>query len=364
MAPAPIGPQGGDMATSNTVLALIADPVLRDDVTRVAAAAGLVLVAVDAPSGRGAWTAALAVLLDTEAAGQCVARGLPRRPAVFLVGHGDPQVSDWQAATAVGAQDVMTLPAQDAGLVSALTEAGTRDDAGRGPAVAVIGARGGAGASVFAVALAQMAPTALLVEADPWSGGIELVAGSEELTGLRWPDLALQGGRLGYPALHDALPRRDGVSVLSSGLGGADIQAEPLGAVIDAGCRGGVTVVCDVPRRASATTETAVHAADLVVLVTPADVRSCTAARATRPWLVARNPNVGVVVRGPAPGGLRATEVADIVDLPLLAAMRPQAGIAEALERGGLRVRPRSPLGAAARRVVSVLASHQGREAA
>ncbi|MGW4100488.1 MULTISPECIES: septum site-determining protein Ssd [unclassified Mycobacterium] len=348
---------------TGTVLALIGDPLLREDVSRVAAAAGVGLVVVDEPSGRKAWVAAAAVLLDSPAAQRCAARALPRRTRVILVGHDDPRPGDWQAAISVGAQHVVTLPAQDADLVAALSEAACHDDAGRGPVVAVVGARGGAGASVFAVALAQSAPAALLVEADPWSGGIDLVAGSEDLAGLRWPDLALQGGRLGYPALRDALPRRDGVSVLSSGRSGTDIEAGPLGAVVDAGCRGGVTVVCDVPRRATEAAETALDAADLVVLVTPADVRSCTAAAAARPWVLACNPNAGVVVRGPSPGGLRAAEVARIVDLPLLAAMRPQAGIAEILERGGLRVRPRSPLGSAARRVLSVLAGHPAQEA-
>lgn len=348
---------------TGTVLAVIGDPLLRDDVSRVAAAAGVGLVLVDDPSGRKAWTAAAAVLLDAAAAQRCATRALPRRTRVILVGHDDPRPGDWQAAIAVGAQHVMTLPAQDAELVAALSEAACDDDAGRGPVVAVLGARGGGGASVFAVALAQSVPSALLVDADPWSGGIDLVAGSEDLAGLRWPDLALQGGRVGYPALRDALPRRDGVSVLSTGRSGADIEAGPLGAVIDAGCRGGVTVVCDVPRRASEAAETALDAADLVVLVTPADVRSCTAAVAVRPWVLSCNPNVGVVVRGPAPGGLRAAEVARIVDLPLLAAMRPQGGLSEVLERGGLRVRPRSPLGLAARRVLSVLAGHPAQEA-
>ncbi|MBU9766976.1 AAA family ATPase [Mycobacterium sp. TNTM28] len=342
----------------DTVLAMVGDPLLREDVSRVAAAAGVGLVLLDEPCGRKAWMAATAVLLDAPAAQRCAEGPLPRRSRVILVGHAVPQPCDWQAAIAVGAQQVVTLPANDTDLVAALSEASCRDEAGRGPAVAVVGARGGAGASVFSVALAQSASAALLIDADPLSGGIELVAGSEDLAGLRWPDLVLQGGRLGYPALREALPRRDGVSVLSSGRVGAEIQAGPLGAVIEAGCRGGVTVVCDVPRCATETTETALSAADLVVVVTPADVRSCTAAAAACPWLLACNPNTGVVVRGPAPGGLRAAEVARIAGLPLLAAMRPQAGIAEALERGGLRVRPRSPLGSAARRVLAVLARH------
>jgi hypothetical protein len=47
-----------------------------------------------------------------------------------------------------------------------------------------------------------------------------------------------------------------------------------------------------------------------------------------------------------------------MVGLPLLTAMRPQAGLAEKLERGGLRLRRRSPLADAARRVMAVLQQH------
>lgn len=347
--------------STNAVLALIGDSVLRDDADRVAAAAGVSLVHVGEPSSRKAWTAAAAVLLDVDAAARCTRRVLPRRDRVTLVSAADPAPADWQAAISVGAQQVLTLPAQDAELVAALSAVAVADDGGRGPVIAVVGSRGGAGASVFAAALAQAAADtgpALLVDADPWSGGIDLVMGTEDVPGLRWPDLALQSGRLAFAALRDALPRRNLVSVLSSGRTGVDIDAGPLGAVIDAGCRGGATVVCDIPRRCTAAVETALDAADLVVLVTPADVRSCAAAAAARPWLLACNPNAGVVVRGPAPGGLRSAEVARIVELPLLAAMRPEPGITELLERGGLRMRRRAPLAGAARRVLTVLASH------
>jgi secretion/DNA translocation related CpaE-like protein len=235
----------------------------------------------------------------------------------------------------------------------------SRDEDRRGAIVGVIAGRGGAGASVFATALAQTAADALLVDADPWGGGIDLVLGCEGETGLRWPDLTLQGGRLSYTALRDALPQRHGVSVLSGGRTGSDIDAVPLGAVIDAGSRGGTTVICDLPRRSTDAVETVLDAADLVVVVAPADVRSCAAAAAIAPWVSAGNPNAGVVVRGPSPGGLRSVDVAEIVGLPLLARMRSQPGVADDLERGGLRLRRRSPLAAAARRVLAVLHRHQ-----
>jgi len=349
------------MTASNGILALVGDPAIRDDVDRVAAAAGLPVVHASDPSSRKVWTAAAAVLLDVGAALRCAHRALPPRGRVVLLMRSEPRAADFQAAIAVGAQHVITLPEQDGALMAELSDAAeaSRDTGLRGAVVGVIAGRGGAGASVFATALAQTAPDALLIDADPWGGGIDLVLGSEGETGLRWPDLAVQGGRLSYSALREALPQRRGVSVLSGGRTGSDIDAAPLGAVIDAGSRGGATVICDLPRRSTGAVETVLDAADLVVVMAPADVRSCAAAAAIVPWVSAVNPNAGVVVRGPSPGGLRSADVATIVGLPLLAAMRAQPGVADALERGGLRLRHRSPLAAAARRVLAVLHQHQ-----
>jgi secretion/DNA translocation related CpaE-like protein len=355
------------MSTTTGVLALVGDPALRDDVERVAAAVGLPVVHTSEPSGRNVWTGAAAVLVDADAARRCAARALPRRGRVFLIVGSEPASADFEAAIAAGAQRVVMLPANDGELMSELSDAADvcRDENRNGPVVGVIAGRGGAGASVFAAALAQSATgisDALLIDADPWGGGLDLVVGCEGQSGLRWPDLALQGGRLSYPALREALPQRQGVCVLSGSRIGSDIEAAPLGAVIEAGSRGGATVICDLPRRSTGAVETVLDAADLVVVVTPADVRSCAAAAALAPWVSATNPNAGVVVRGPSPGGLRSADVARIVGLPLLAAMRAQPGVADALERGGLSVRRRSPLAAAARRVLGMV--HQRRQAA
>jgi secretion/DNA translocation related CpaE-like protein len=219
----------------------------------------------------------------------------------------------------------------------------------------VIGGCGGAGASVFAAALALGATDALLVDLDPWGGGVDLLLGSETTPGLRWPDLALQGGRLVWSAVREALPRHRGISFLSGTRRGYEPDAGPVDAVVDAGRRGGVTVVCDLPRRLTDASQAGLDAADLVVVLSPCDVRACAASAALAPVLAAINPNLGLVVRGPSPGGLRAAEVSDITGLPLLASMRAQPQLAERLEHGGLRVARRSPLAAAAGRVLAVL---------
>ncbi|MCG5432802.1 hypothetical protein LV457_10950 [Mycobacterium sp. MYCO198283] len=347
---------------------MVDDAALRDEVDRVAAAVGLpvVRVAPAAAPARKVWSAASAVVVDGAGARRLAASTLPRRPRVVLVTGAEPTDTLWQAAVAVGAESVLRLPAQVRELTARLAEAVDElgRDAGRGPVVAVIGGHGGAGASVFAAAVALSAAQSLLIDVDPWSGGLDLLLGGERSSGLRWPDLVVQDGRIDWTALHDALPRIGGVSVLSSARTALDIAAGPVTAVVDAARRGGVTVVCDVPRRLTAAAETVLDLADLVVVVTAGDLRACAAGAAMAPAVSGRNPNTGLVVRGPSPGGLSAGDVASLCGLPLLAAMRPAPRLADSLEHGGLRVRGRSPLGRAAVRVLQVLGRQPARDAA
>ncbi|GLP79132.1 septum site-determining protein Ssd [Mycobacterium antarcticum] len=345
------------MSTNTGILSVVVDPALRADVDRVAAASGIRVLHVGEPSSRKVWTAASAIVLDADGARRCVELALPRRDRVLVVCRAEPLPDHWQLAISVGARRVVSLPADDGALVSEFSDAAeaTGDDGRRGAVLAVIGGCGGAGATVFATALALGAPQALLIDVDPWSGGIDLTLGSEHDVGLRWPDLALGGGRVGYPALCAALPSRHGVAVLSAGPAGGEIDAIALGAVIDGGQRGGATIVCDLPRRPTAAVGAVLDVADLVVVLTPADVRSCAAAASVARWIGEANPNVGLVVRGPAPGGLESADVARITGLPVLTAMRPQPGLAAELEHDGMRPRRRSPLMSGARHVLDVL---------
>ncbi|ETZ45222.1 hypothetical protein L838_3671 [Mycobacterium avium MAV_120709_2344] len=208
---------------------MLAEPELRAELDRVAAAAGVRVVhAGDAAAvSRKTWAAAAAVVLDAAAAARCGRWALPRRDHVTVLTAAEPAMTTWAAAVRIGAARVLRLPEHEADLVGELAEAAesSRDDGQRGHAVAVIGGCGGAGASLLAVALAQAAGDALLVDLDPWGGGIELLLGGENTPGLRWPDLALQGGRLNWAAVRDALPRHRGVSVLSGTRRGHEVDA-------------------------------------------------------------------------------------------------------------------------------------------
>jgi secretion/DNA translocation related CpaE-like protein len=265
----------------------------------------------------------------------------------------------------IGAQHLCVLPAQEAELVSHLaeaTESGPRSGSHR-PVLAVAPGRGGAGASVFAAALATVAGDALVVDLDPCGGGIDLVLGGESAPGLRWPELQVESGRLSWVALREVLPRRREVSILSGTRCFHSVDAAASAAVVDAGRRGGATVVCDLPRQLTEAAAAALQFADLVVVVTSCDIRAIAATTATLDTLRCVNPAIGLVVRGPSPGGLLAREVAEASGAPLLAAMRPQPMLDRRLEQGGLRLRSRAPLARAAATVLDVARRNPGRPA-
>ena len=349
-------------------LVMVSDPELLDTLLRLAAAAGCELHrTVDPAAARRHWPDAPVVLLDGAAARRCAEGGMPRRAGVVLAVRGEPPPDVWRHAVAVGAEHVVSLPEAEQWLVTALAEA-TEGRRRGGAVLAVAGGRGGAGASVLAAAVAVTAvrggERALLVDCDPLGGGLDLVLGAEDLGGMRWPELTVGGGRVPAAALHAALPapvvaRRSGgeLGVLSCDRSADGPTPAAISSVIDAGRRAGEIVVCDLPRYPTEAAVVAVGAADLTVLVVPADVRSCAAAARVAAVLREHSDALRLLVRGPAPGGVDADEVARAIGVPLLAAMRPEPGLARALERGTAPGRPRGPLAGAAGTVLSELRS-------
>ena len=127
------------MAPTAGILVLVDDRALHPAIDRVVAAAGLKVVRASAPSSRRVWAGAAAILLDGDAALRCVQLGMPRRARVLLVCSEQPGSSEWQAAVAVGAQQLVILPTQERDLLSALTEAADAagDGVTRGPVAMV-----------------------------------------------------------------------------------------------------------------------------------------------------------------------------------------------------------------------------------
>ena len=347
--------------TARRAVVLTDDEELLDDVVRLAAAGGSELERVPDASGvRRRWHTAGLVLLDEDAALAVAALRLPRRDGVVLLCRDDPPGTVWERAVAVGAEHVVSLPEGEEWLVGSLSDAGRHHERGDGRVVSVIGGRGGAGASVLAVAVARRAQAGggrvLLVDCDPLGGGIDLVAGAEDLEGLRWPGLALAGGRVAAASLHEALPTPDErLTVLSCDRHGDGPEPEAAVAVVEAGRRAGETVVCDLPRHLTSTALAVVDASDLVVLVVPLEVRAVTAAARVAEPLVARGAVVAALVRGPAPCGLDPDDVAGSLGLPVIGSVAGEAGLAEALDRGRVPATRPGPLQEAATAVLDAL---------
>jgi secretion/DNA translocation related CpaE-like protein len=315
---------------------LTADEGLLDDLLRLAAAAGVdVDVAHDAPSARSLWQAAPLVVVGDDQAENAAAQ-LGRRPGVLLVGINDPEA--WRRGVGLGAEQVIFLPDSEHLLVERFADAaeGTGRD---GVVLAVVGGRGGAGASVFAVGLAVTSArrdlSTMLVDLDPLGGGIDLLLGAEDCSGLRWPDLAETRGRLAAAALHDSLPERHGLTVLSWDRGSlSSVPPAAVRAVVTAAARVCEVVVLDLPRRVDAAVEEALVRCTCALLVVPAEVRAVAAAARVAAGLTVVTSDVRAVVRGPSPSGLSGGEVADALGMPLAVEMDPEPRLREALERG------------------------------
>jgi secretion/DNA translocation related CpaE-like protein len=360
-----VGPTG-DSARRGLVMA--SDPELLDTLLRLAAAAGCEIArAVDPADARRRWLDAPLVVLDDTAARACAEAALPRRSGVVVAVCGDPPPETWRHAVAVGAEHVVSVPQAEGWLVAALTEAaeGSRRS---GAVIAVIGGRGGAGASVFATALAVAAVRtgehAMLVDCDPLGGGLDILLGAEESDGLRWSQIGVSGGRIPAAALHAALPsprigrgEEGRLSVLSCERAAHGPTPGAVVAVLEAGRRAGETVVCDLPRYPTDAALAALGAADVTLVVVPADLRSCAAAARIAEILAERGIPAGVVVRGPSPGGVDADQVASSLGLPLLTAMRPEPRLARALELGRVPGATAGPLQRAARTVLVEVAT-------
>jgi secretion/DNA translocation related CpaE-like protein len=326
-------------------LLVTGDPALLDEMLRLCAAAGVEPdVAADPGSARGSWRRAQPVLVGGDVTSACVAAALPRRDGVLVVAQTDEDQGLWQSAVALGAEQVLFLPEADGQLLERLA-AGDRPEPTLAPVIAVVGGRGGAGATTVSAAMAVAAARAgeqvMLLDLDPFGGGIDVALGAEDVPGLRWPDLIGERAALPGGTVVDALPRLGSISVLSWDRGdpcgsGHPVPAsdEFLRALLAAAARGRDLVIADLPRTPGPLADCVLATTACALLVVPAEVRACAAAGRTVAWLRHRVDDVRLLVRGPAPGGLSPDAISDALGLPLAGWIRAEPGLAAAYECG------------------------------
>ena len=335
----PAGHGGGPApwlpAESPETLLVTGSEVLRGEVERIVAASGGQLRTVaDVREAAPFWDAAAGVLLGSDI------RELPprgRSPAVLvgLSGDGD---SLWHLAAAIGAERVAVLPEAASWLAEYLSR--SRAPESGGFVLGIVGGCGGAGASTAAVWLAHAAARegvrVLLVDGDPWGGGLELALAAEETPGLRWPDLADASGTIDPRQLADSLPLAGGFPFLSwpgnkerhSGVDHAVVAG-----VLDAARRGFELVLVDIGRGRDAL-RTFAWDCDRMIVVAPALLRAAVATARLLQDLPAVE--TVLVVRGKPGAALDAELIAESVGLPLAGIMPDVRRAAAATELGRL----------------------------
>ncbi len=331
-------------------LVLTADADLLEEVLRLAATAGVAVeVAHEVAPAARPWASAPLVLVGADLVAEVAEAGWERRGRVTVLGLDLDDARIWQQAVSVGAEHVVFLPDAEPWVIDLL---GSTLEVVREPGqtVAVVGGRGGAGATTLAVCLAlagaRRSADVLLVDGDPLGGGVDLVLRGEQTTGLRWPDLLGTRGRLSGGSLVAGLPRLEGLSVLSWDRSEpAALPAEAVCSVLGAGRRSADLVVVDLPRSLDEVTRDVLGLADTTLLVVPAELRAAAAAARLATRLAWECRDLRLVVRGPAPGRLSSEAIARSLGLPLAGELRAEPGLAVDLECGEVPGRrARSPL--------------------
>ncbi|WP_347108368.1 septum site-determining protein Ssd [Paenarthrobacter sp. S56] len=316
------------------ILLVTENPYLLEEARRIAAAAGgrihSVTAVEDAVHG---WDTADVVLVGSD-----VHELPPRRraPDVLLGTAADGGL--WRLAAALGAERVAVLPEGAAWLAEHLSMAGAPDPGGA--VLGIVGGHGGAGATTTAIWLAQAAAghgmRTLLVDGDPWGGGLELAITDQDLPGLRWPDFAETRGSIDAGQFRDSLPVAGGFQFLSwpgtrEKAGVPD--AGSVGAVMDAARRSFELVVVDIARGTEGGRALAWDC-DRVLLVTRAALK---AAVATARILGELPPGeVALAVRTDKSASVDAQLIAESLGLPLRGVIPDIRGVAAGTEAGRL----------------------------
>ena len=207
-------------------LLITANQQLIEHVRTLADAGGLGIdVATSAEQARAHWEIRELLLVGDDLCEALV--GLPKRREVSIVRwqplqFGDAPSNIWQSAVALGAEQVVELPAADAWLAELLTKPTVAPNA-MGRVLVVTAACGGAGASSVAVGLAaadhRQGRKVLLIDGDFAGGGLDLLLGAESQAGTRWTELTNLTGRLNSQTLLPSLPAPFGIALVSASRG-------------------------------------------------------------------------------------------------------------------------------------------------
>ena len=320
-------------APARAPLVATTDEQLADDALRWCAAVGASPERVTDVAGvRRSWRTASAVLVGDDLVGEVARASLPRRDHVVVVAREPSRW--WPDAVTIGATAVCAPHDEDA-VVELLARA--LDGSGEACVLAVVGGVGGAGASTVTASLgleaARRGVRPLVVDADPWGGGLDLLLGAESEPGVRWDDFGSTRGRLDAASLVEVLPSHDGVRHLAWARDSPRQVPDAWTEVVSAAVRGFDVVAVDVARHLGASGSEIVGRSVLTLVVVPEEIAAVAAARRVLAEVSERAPSVGLVTVARR-SGIAAGAVEEALALPSLARIRPDRRLRASVDQG------------------------------
>lgn len=338
------------MTHTNTgpIVVAVADPALHSEAIHIAAATGRKVIdaADDTQLARHA-PKAHALLIDDLRAPSLHPQ--PRGPNVFTV------VAD--TAPAATHEDVFALPAQAADVlrsIGALALAPAAHTA-RGKVVAVLGACGGAGASVLSAVLCRVAGDATLIDAHQFSGGLDLLLGLEATPGARWGDIDFTaGGAVSRAEMRGALPATEDDTALltfprTTVADPFRLSPEELNAVVHAAGTEGLTAV-DTPLALLP------DRCDLAVVVLRPELRAAAAAARIVAECNAAGVANALLLRQSSWASLEPAQVEGTAKASVIAQVQQVRGLTKQLDQSGLPAKLPRTLARAAEAVLGEVA--------
>jgi len=182
----------------------------------------------------------------------------------------------------------------------------------------------------------------LLVDADPFGGGLDLVLGAEDASGARWSDLQSVSGHLPSGHLDAALPRVSDVSVLACARTDDGLPAlETMTAVLESGRRSHDLVLIDCSRCTDDLLTVVVDASNAAVLVVGDHVRATAAAARRYSWLRTRA-NPVRIVHSCSPRGISVDDVSRVLGVDVVASIPHVPSMTIRADEGDLPSLPRA----------------------
>lgn len=335
-------------------LLVTADEALLAELLPLTAAADVApTIARDPLAALTTWGTAPVVLVGPDLAEVLAGLGPEKRPRTYVVTLRHAPHELYRTALTLGAEQVIDVHGSAGWLVELLADL-TEHRTDRGRVIGVIGGSGGAGATTLACALGQWAARSgpsVVIDCDPQGPGLDRILGVERQDGFRWDALCQTTGRLSARALREALPRRGDLGVLSWYVDGRvqTLQAFAVREALSAARRGHRVVVVDLPRSTDPLIDEVASRCDELLVATSASVVGVAGAARMRARF-SDHASPGVVLRGE---GFAAADVQRAVGLPVVAQMRDQRGLGEAVDLGlGPMRSARGPLARAVARIL------------